>query len=127
MKEKEVIIELFKLKLKDTNLGTHLKDGFFIDGCSFKDGNKINIIGLAKEKRHIVFNNISIELSEDEFVELTVYSEFMKMKQMKEKEELRNRELIKDLDMLANIASMQNFDKSRRVLTEKKIKTTFKF
>ena len=127
MTEKEVIIELFKLKLKDSALGTHLLNGFFINGCSFKEDNKVNILGLAKEKRSIVFNNISIELSEDEFLELTVYSEVIKMEQLKEKEELRNKELIKDLDTLANIASKQNFNISRRVLTEKKINTTFKF
>lgn len=127
MTEKEVIVELFKLKLNDNPLGTHLVDGFFINGCSFREENKVNIIGLAKEKRHIVFNNISIELSEDEFLELTVYSEVIKMSRLKEKEALKNKELIKDLDILASIASKQNFNISRRVLTEKKINTTFKF
>lgn len=127
MTEKEVIVELFKLKLKDNPLGTHLVDGFFINGCSFKEDKKINIIGLAKEKRHIIFNSISIELSEEEFLELTVYSEVIKMKQLKEKEALKNKEVLKDLDILANIASMQNFNTSRRVLTEKKINKTFKF
>lgn len=127
MTEKEVIIELFKIKLKDTPFGTYLKNGFFINGCEFSEQNQRNVIGLANEKKHIVFNNISIELNEDEFLNLTVFYEFMKMKQMKEKEELIKKELIKDLDTLANIASKQNFNISRRVLTEKKINTTFKF
>jgi hypothetical protein len=129
MTEKEAIIKLFKLKMQENSFTMDISNGEVLSGCSFRteNGDK-NFIGISTSRPVIGFNNIITELEEHEYQNLKRFFEQIKGEHDRKQAEIRNNKIIKDLKVLSEIASKENFDESRRVLTEKHTeKTKFKF
>jgi hypothetical protein len=140
MTEKEAIIKLFKIKMTQCKPYVHCDHGTFWDGCSFyneksddiseDESYERNFIGISSDRvrADMCFNNIVIELEDNEYYELRNLYDAFKQKYDLSQEEIERKKLLKDMKLLSLLASKETLDSSRRVLNEKHTKNTkFKF
>lgn len=121
MTEKEVAIKLFKTKIKTNDLNSSMAHGVILKGCYFGEDNIEHFVGIGRtfDSYVIHFNSFRISLEENEYNDLEKCHEDTRMEIYNKKQQEKEKKLIKDWDSLAEIASKENFDISRRILTEK--------
>lgn len=122
MTEKEIAIKLFKTKIKTNDLNSNMAYGISLKGCYFDEDDIEHFIGIGttfSEGSAIQFNSFRTFLEKEEYNDLEKCYEDARIEIYNKKQQERKKQLIKDLDSLAEIASKENFDISRRILTEK--------
>lgn len=125
MTAKEVAIKLFKLKMPISEFHIDLRCGHITHGVKIVDSNIVYIVGISTASNVLKFNSIIFELDTHEYVELKKIYEDRKLSLEFEKSEKIKIQQKTDFEILSEVASKENFDISRRVLTEKH--TNFKF
>lgn len=119
MNEKEVIIKLFKLKIQENDIHMNVCSGQPLIGCYFDKNSIDNFIGISKNYPIIGFRDILIDLEDGEYRNLKIFFDNIMSESDRKKEEIKNKKIAKDLIVLSEIASLENINTSRRVLTEK--------
>ncbi len=131
MTEKEVVIKLFKLKIPEADaLITSICCGFFMKGCYFSDSNGICFIGVGSETNSLrmCFNDVVFDITEEEYIDAKNFFHRIENEKIEEARIKKLKKQILDLRTLSEIASKENINISRRVLTEKHTQNTnFKF
>jgi hypothetical protein len=128
MTEKEAVIKLFKAKMLNNAFSMNLNGGEILSGCNFLEDGKKHFIGISTTRPIIGFNDVVVELEEYEYQNVKRFFDDMKSEHDRRQSEIKSKKISKDLALLSEIASKENFDTSRRVLTEKHTeKTKFKF
>jgi hypothetical protein len=120
MTEKETVIRLYKSKAtKQKKFDYHTENGVRMSGFSFMENKKQHYVGIkiVGDDVKIGFNDLLFQMNAEELGDINDFLVHL--------EEQRKNDNLKDL---AEIASKENLDISRRVLTEKHTKNTnFKF
>ena len=128
MTDKETIIKLFKLKITENDLAMGLCDGEFLYGCYFYSDCVRHFIGISKSSLTIYLDNLYLFLTSAQHLDVERIYDRLKEESETKKEEALKRRLDDGLRLLAEIASKENINTSRRVLTEKHTKdTNFKY
>lgn len=118
MTAKEVAIKLFKLKMPLSLHDIDLTGGHITHGCKFIESNEPCHIGISITSNILRFNNIIFELDNYEHTELyNIYDNRKRFLDFEKSEQIRIKQKI-DFEILSEVASKENFNSSRRVLTE---------
>ena len=92
--------------------------GFYIESSDFRAVFSRDFLGICND-RTIYLNNLIFKIEPEEYDSLRkLYDKFEMEFDIKEEEE-RLKKISKDLILLSELASLENINMSRRVLTEK--------